>query len=184
MSGIIYKCTCIPNGKVYIGQTVNDLRARVKKHERDSRRFDYKFYRAIRKYGWNSFEWEILVDNVLSIESLNRLEKFFIQVYNSFKRGYNSTLGGEGTVGIVVSEETRRKISKLLTGRTGKDCPNSVPVYQLDLATKEIVAEYDAISDAHRATGFDISLISKCCRGIRNSTGGYAWRYKNLKEEN
>jgi hypothetical protein len=40
------------------------------------------------------------------------MEKYFIQEYNSFHNGYNSTLGGDGTFGLVLSQETRKRISE------------------------------------------------------------------------
>lgn len=43
-----------------------------------------------------------------------------------------------------------------------------------------VVAEYDSIMEAQRATGIGNSEISKCCRNIKkyNSAGGFKWRYK------
>lgn len=57
MKGTIYKYTS-PSGKVYIGQTVNSQEQRAKKGE------GYKgcpaFYRAIQKYGFENFLYEVL----------------------------------------------------------------------------------------------------------------------------
>jgi hypothetical protein len=38
-------------------------------------------------------------------------------------------------------------------------------------------AEYDCMMDAEDATGAKQANISKCCRGLRNTAGGYRWRY-------
>jgi predicted GIY-YIG superfamily endonuclease len=53
MKGVIYCYHCIPTGKKYIGQTI-DEKTRKKKHIFDSKTQDLKFYRAVRKYGWTN----------------------------------------------------------------------------------------------------------------------------------
>lgn len=55
----IYKATNISNGKCYIGFTKNFDR-RIKDHKKAYPRVNSNFYYAIRKYGWDSFEWEII----------------------------------------------------------------------------------------------------------------------------
>ena len=51
------------------------------------------------------------------------------------------------------------------------------PVFQMTLDNK-IIAKYESMSDASRATGCRVSKISAVCRGIRKTTGGYKWRYQ------
>lgn len=43
----------------------------------------------------------------------------------------------------------------------------------------EFVTEYPSICEASRFTELDKSHISKCCRGIKKSFGGFIWKYKN-----
>lgn len=103
--GIIYKCLCLNTNKVYIGQTSRSLEARMKEHIRESFNeyhpsYNYHFHRAIRKYGKQNFEWSILetirTDNADNLqEVLNSLEIKYIQQYDSYYNGYNSTLGGD-----------------------------------------------------------------------------------------
>jgi group I intron endonuclease len=99
MLGIIYKITNIVNNKVYIGQTQKTLEERFKHHvnfaKKDYRSKDICFARAIRKYGENNFIIE-KIDEADSKELLNEKEKYWINFYDSFKSGYNSTLGGDG----------------------------------------------------------------------------------------
>lgn len=54
-------------------------------------------HRAFRKYGWNCFEWTELC-SVLDEKHLCDLEKYFINYYDTFKNGYNMTIGGEGVI--------------------------------------------------------------------------------------
>lgn len=95
---IIYKATNKVNGKVYIGQTTKTLKERMNSHKKDSLRMNTYFYRAIRKYGWDNFEWEIIDESATTIEELNRLEQYYIKLYDSFdnkQKGYNTQSGGK-----------------------------------------------------------------------------------------
>ena len=42
----------------------------------------------------------------------------------------------------------------------------------------ELLGKYGSVSDASYACGVDKSSISKCCRGLCVSAGGYMWRYE------
>jgi group I intron endonuclease len=116
--GIIYKVVS-PSGKVYIGQTIKTLSKRKTQHysrafNKNYVDYNYKIARAIRKYN-DSLEWFILYENV-PIDNLDELEMKEIEKHNSFNSGYNGTKGGDGTVGRIHSEETKKKISELLKG--------------------------------------------------------------------
>jgi len=113
--GIIYKATS-PSGKVYIGKTVSELKERKRCHFKDAnnknrRGYDSAFPRAIRKYGIENLVWEILYENV-SHSQLLKLEISVILEYDSFHNGYNSTKGGEGTIGYKHTDEAKAKMSK------------------------------------------------------------------------
>lgn len=114
MKNIIYRITNIKNNKVYIGQTTQGLQQRKREHvcrfNRGER--EHKLYQAFKKYGLDSFVFEELVC-ALSQEYLTELEIMFIYDYNSFNRGYNSTVGD-----FTVSDATKEKIRNKLKGRT------------------------------------------------------------------
>lgn len=83
---------------------------------------DHKFHRAIRKYGEENFT----VEEVMWVEAptkealkakLDYLEMRFIKRFNTKIDGYNSTDGGEGALGAIRSEVTRKKLSKLHKGK-------------------------------------------------------------------
>ena len=107
----IYKSVNRETGKVYIGFDSN-WPNRVRIHKSSYQKQDYKFYRAIRKYGWDNFEWSVIYQSKEKEHTLKEMETIFIKEYNSFHNGYNSTLGGDGTFGLVFSKESREKISK------------------------------------------------------------------------
>lgn len=127
---IIYKATNKINGKVYIGQTSQEFNERRNQHLRNAKRGEPNIlYNAIRKYGEENFEWEI-IDRCENQKHLDEREIFWIGYYHSFVNdsicnGYNMTIGGGGlgigennpNFGKKRSEETKRKISK---GNMGK----------------------------------------------------------------
>lgn len=93
--GYIYKIENTINNKVYIGQTVKTLSKRFSQHRNnyDKPYFSQlSLYQAFKKYGIENFiflEIEEIENSQLDIR-----EKYWIEYYNSFKDGYNSTLGG------------------------------------------------------------------------------------------
>lgn len=109
MKGVIYCYHCISTGKKYIGQTVYEQK-RKSQHKHDCNRgVNNKFYRAVRKYGWDNFIYGIVES--YDINNLNEQEVFYIDKYDTYQNGYNSTIGGEGARGFSPSDETKKKQS-------------------------------------------------------------------------
>lgn len=100
----VYKHTS-PSGKSYVGISLNP-----KKRWAGGRGYvnNYRFSRAINKYGWDAFAHEILYEN-LSIEEAKDIERRLISEMNltDFRYGYNLRDGGDGSF----SEESRKKMS-------------------------------------------------------------------------
>lgn len=109
---IIYKVTNLKNNKVYIGQSTRSLKERRRYHYLEARRINDNtyFHNALNKYNPDDFKWEILEDNVIDQEELNKLEIQYIQQYQSFdkSKGYNLKLGGNG--GGMNTDATKKKI--------------------------------------------------------------------------
>ena len=98
--GYIYKITCKNTNKIYIGKTESTVDDRWKSHCRAAflkshGDYNFPFHRAIRKYGMENFIIEI-IDNEENPEQLKEKERYWINFYNSYYDGYNSTLGGDG----------------------------------------------------------------------------------------
>ena len=115
MEGVIYCYHCIPTGKKYIGQTDNEKR---RKYEHlsyyNKKTRENKFYRAVRKYGWENFIYGI-IENV-NIEDLDYKEIFFIEFYDTYNNGYNSSLGGKTTRGYKHTNETKKLLREMKLG--------------------------------------------------------------------
>jgi len=107
---IIYKHTS-PSGKSYIGQT-NNYTNRSSSHRRTNS--CPAFRSAIKKYGWDAFTHEILLDG-LTLDEANEAEQRLITEHNTLSpNGYNLTTGGKN---FLLSEEAKAKIS---AGNRGK----------------------------------------------------------------
>lgn len=126
----IYKTTNIINGKVYIGFDSNWPKRRHE-HLNNSKnpQSTQVLYNAMRKYGQHNFIWEVIYQSYDQLHTLSIMENYFITEYQSYihftnSKGYNMTLGGEGTIGHIHTLETRNNISKALKGKTkGKSKP-------------------------------------------------------------
>ena len=75
--GCIYKITNTINDKIYIGYTTTSIETRMRKHKTDDIKSDTVLGRAIKKYGWDKFRWEIL-EECDDKERLLELEKYYI----------------------------------------------------------------------------------------------------------
>lgn len=88
------------NEKVYIGQTCQTVKERFNQHLRPStikKRGSYKIYNAIEKYGKENFYYEILEEGI-SKDDINNKEIYYIEQFDSYNNGYNSTHGGDSKV--------------------------------------------------------------------------------------
>ena len=113
----IYKFTNKINGHAYIGQSRN-IEYRKKKHLQfafNPNTLDYNgvFHRAIRKYGVENFDFEILEE--CDCQYLNDREKYYIQQYNTLvPNGYNMVPGGYCAIGTKLSPNDIDDITNLL----------------------------------------------------------------------
>lgn len=112
---IVYQHKNKINGKVYIGITSQLPEKRWGRNGSNYKTSPH-FYSAIQKYGWDSFEHNILYTD-LTKEQACKKEQELIRYFHSMNRdfGYNSTSGGEI---FVMNPETKRKISDKLKGNT------------------------------------------------------------------
>lgn len=109
----IYKITN-PNGKIYIGQSTN-IEERWEKGHKYSSGSGKKLKNSLKKYSWKNHKKEIIEE--CSVEELSNRETYWIEYYNSYKKGLNSTLKG-GVQGYK-DEQWRKNHSKGLKGRKG-----------------------------------------------------------------
>ena len=95
-----------PNGKAYVGIT------RQTPEERWSNGDGYKaqpVYKYIKKYGWDNIEHIILESGLNEVEAAEK-ETYYINKYDSYKNGYNYTMGGDMGSELVAEFEYNGKI--------------------------------------------------------------------------
>lgn len=125
------------------------------------------FFRAIKKYGWDSFIHEIVASGLTQYEALN-MEVDLIKQYDSFHNGYNLSSGGEGLPG--------RPLPKKANINSVKK--NSKKIAQFTIAG-EYIASYKSGASAGRSLGVcGASNILECAKGDRPYAYGYLWAYE------
>ena len=110
--GYIYKITS-PNGKVYIGQTINKKQRRYH-YNSNSFKLQIKLWNNTQKHNWNPADTFEIIEECLCGENkyfLNEREKYWIEFYDSYKNGLNCNKGGYGNSGYIASDETKQKMS-------------------------------------------------------------------------
>lgn len=95
-------------GKTYVGQSIN-IERRIDEHKKcKGLRNNSYIDSAIKKYGWKNFTCKIL--HKCTPDELDVEEQKFINIYSTFKQGYNLTPGGDFCPSKV--PEIAKKISK------------------------------------------------------------------------
>lgn len=136
-----------------------------------------KYRTNIRKYGYN-------IEAGGSSARGYKLSKETRKKMSKSRTGEKNWLYGKH-----LTEETKKKLSIAHMGkcdieatrrgakkRMGKNAYNAKKVIQYD-KNYNIIAIFDSMADAFRATNTKVITIYSCCKG-RNKTGnGYIWRY-------
>lgn len=119
----VYKHTLRADGRVYIGQT-NDIKARWCSSGNKYKSCRH-FWAAICKYGWDSFDHEV-ISSGLTKEEADVLEERLIAEYDSTnpKHGFNLRPGGNSST---PSEETRRRMSEAQSGEKHPNYNRKLP---------------------------------------------------------
>ncbi len=118
VTGIIYKATCLVDGKCYVGMTTKGLEHRKKAHLLKAARKDGEYFHlALNAHGPENFTWEVIEQHptvkatqIAEIEAIKKFKSFHLD------GGYNLTRGGEGSFGWIPSEEFRRKAGERQKG--------------------------------------------------------------------
>lgn len=172
------------NNKKYVGITSQTLYARWQNGKHYNRH--KSFYEDIIKYGWDNFNHEIILEtNDKNIAKDKEVELIKNWDLINPKYGYNKFKGG---IIPTCSERTRKKLSKLNSG-----CNNKFYNHKHNDETKKIMSErkpkkevicietnttYKGIRIAERTTGINRTSIIRCCKGIKETAGGFHWKYK------
>ena len=160
----IYKITNIQNNKVYIGQTIRPVKDRFNRHINDALNniIDTHFARAIRKYGKENFQIEI-IDTAQNQNELNEKERYWIQYYNSVEEGYNETDAiykcGGNTYRSKTEEEMEIIKEKIRQTKIGAKNPMARKIKRTNIITNEVDI-FDTIISCAKACGIKNSKTS------------------------
>lgn len=179
------------NDMVYIGLS-KDVDKRWA-HKEKGYKHCPKFYAALQKYGWNHFLHIVIFDE-LTREEANQREKMWIKFYKDGGKSYNITDGGEGVLGKPLTKYQKKCLrdgyNKYYSNLTVEE-KNAItkhnkeirrklqgkPVYAFDANTKELVAEYNSISEAAEALHTTYCCIKRAAAGKVPWASGYLWSF-------
>lgn len=130
-TGSIYIIRNTVNDKVYIGQTTMSVHDRFVAHCKPSthkQRGSYKIYNAMLKYGVEKFCVETLESDI-PIDKLDEKEIKYIEKFNSYLNGYNSTKGGDGRIICKIDDE-EKVVEMAKSGMTAKEIAEKYGVHK------------------------------------------------------
>lgn len=184
-----------PNGKVYVGITCTAPERRWRADGSGYRKQPV-IYHAIKKYGWENVNHEIVASNLTKDEAC-KFEMLLIDKLKSNRHefGYNIDNGGQTSgshspetlekmrksmlgeknhnYGKDFSKETREKLSLSHKGKkTGADNPAAKSVMCIE--TGEI---FPTTVSAAKAVNVSRGTICSCLLGRSKTAGGYHWKY-------
>jgi group I intron endonuclease len=113
----IYKITS-PSNKVYIGQSIN-IERRLRYYKRIACKEQIKIYNSLLKYGVDAHIFEVL--ELCDTEQLNNRERHYQDLYDSVANGLNLLYVKSEHFNGGHSDESKKKISDSLKGRTFTD---------------------------------------------------------------
>lgn len=197
---VVYQITNTITNEVYVGSTKRGFLWRKRRHltalER-GRHHNRHLQYAYEKYGRESFIFEI-VEQVGDSSVLIDRETFWSKELGAT---YNIVKNIKSHIGCSRTEETKRKISKSLRGRTistehkeairrsmvGKKHTkersqkigdaHKIPIVQCDMNWTP-VKEWPSSKDAADSLGLKVGKLYNCLNGRKKSHAGYRWMRK------
>jgi group I intron endonuclease len=182
----IYKITS-PSKKIYIGQSV-DIEKRFNVYRLLLCKNQLKIYRSLKKYGVENHKFEII--HICDVEELNELEKYYVDLYQTFnnKHGLNLKDGG-GSKGRH-SIETCRKISESKKNRSALytqkiSDANRKRIYSKETKQKISISSSKIVLDTQTGvfyvSALEVSKLYKIKEStLRNKLNGYSKNNTNF----
>lgn len=156
MIGTIYKIANKKNGKIYIGQTIQDFSKRVRSHKFHLKcgvHHNSLLQRVYDKYGLEIFEFQILEKCDASI--LDEREKYWINYYNTTDRKFGYNFESGGNVNKKHHQETIEKFIENSRGKNNKLTPNEVKII------KQLIIDKESLTEISKKFGVSVDCISK-----------------------
>lgn len=185
--GVIYKIENLINGKVYIGQTVRDVKRRLQCHKIKLQKEYHNnahLQHAWNKYGEENFKSSIV--ETCTIDNIDDREKYWIKYYKELGMSYNIEDGGNYIK--IIPLETRKKISikskeawanesiryKIIRNlKRGKDNPSSKSIICIN-----DMNIFDTITEASKYYNVKRKAISQTLSGRNPHCNSYDGKLK------
>lgn len=206
LEGVIY-CYTSPSGKRYVGQTRHEVRRHAQFMDSSRGYAGFQINRARRKYGPESFKYEILERMSAGSHEeltvlLNSREQYWIEELGTFgPGGYNLNEGGgvQSWAGSHHLPETRERIGACQRGELsvhwGRHHTEEHKRYLSDLMRGrlqqplsvwdedgEFIGEFFHTRDFEDRFGCTGSYACRCARGGFLSVNGYVFLYSSQKD--
>ena len=177
---IIYRHTL--NNKDYVGYTSLTLEERLEKHIKNSLvdKSERHFHRAIRKYGVDNLLSEV-IDSATTKEEAKQKERHYIMELDTFKNGYNMTLGGDGdnTKEKYTEEEMAEWKKDMSVRMTGMGNSNARPDVTTEAMT-EVLVQFVIDNNVHGRNILQREILNELKRSLDISIEAVRRRTKNI----
>lgn len=163
----IYCFTNKINNKQYIGSTIVKPNIRYNQHlynatHKNVHQYNYPLYQAIRKYGIENFNFEIIFQKECEEQEIRQIEKQYILKLNTLSpNGYNQT---DDTKHPINTAESYQKMSE-----TKRENAKRVALVDGD---NNILKIFRSIVDCAEELKIGEKNIASCCRGERHTAEG------------
>lgn len=177
----IYKITS-PAKRIYIGQSI-DIINRWKRYGRLHCDHQSILFNSFKKYGFDKHNFEILQQ--CEREKLNELEKYYVDLYQTFNSEFGMNLRDGGGSKSKISEETKLKI-KLNSPKywLGKKLPREAVEKCRISRTGQKLSEQSKlnISKGHKGIIFSEEHKRKLKIAAKKRGNNNVWKYRTKKQ--
>ena len=189
MRGLIYKITCKPTQRSYIGKTRSTQQQRWYQHCSDAKRgSDKDLHQALREHGHDAFEVETLQEwEDISDEALQTAETYFIHENNTCHDGYNMHVNGNSPY-TPIPVETRTHVSEHLESEVKRLMSSSLS-RNTQLAYRHALQSLDQYLNGQPFTDGELAAYithlhnnGKSPATIGQAVAAVKWRLKKANE--
>lgn len=162
MQGSIYLIENKVNGKKYVGCTIYSIQHRFQEHIKTiSKCLNRPLYRAMKKYGVQNFSIALLENCDEAI--LSEREIYWIEKLDTYKNGYNATLGGEGRKNIDQKEVIKSYKTNQVINKVASELGHDKKSIRKILNNNNVSFNKDAhaIASGHKVAAYDVKTGEK-----------------------
>ena len=191
------------NGWSYVGTTMHEKTRRYSWNNHGNKSYGgEKINDAREKFGIENFIYEVLEEiydadeNALQMR-LDEREAYYVQQFDSFQNGYNTSKGGTGNKGVIFSQTHRNNIGKASKGRkhtdeTKKQIGAKLKGRKVSDETRKKISEGNKgkkrtaeqrRTESERLKGIEPIAATQGAKVWREKNGGNYWKNHPLTSE-